>query len=63
LIANTTTITGLTVRCDLDLNLYSTKLTDQQKESIPITRHEFHGEWELHNSITPGKIGSFIPAS
>ncbi|MGH3054503.1 MAG: ISAzo13 family transposase [Gaiellaceae bacterium] len=47
LIANTTTTTGLTVRADLDLNLYPTKvkLTDQQKQSIPITRHDFHGDW------------------
>lgn len=47
LIANTTTVTGLVVRCELDPNLYPTKikLTKQQKASIPITRHEFHGEW------------------
>jgi DDE family transposase len=47
LIANTTTTTGLTVRCELDPNLYPTKikLTDQQKESIPLTRHLFHGDW------------------
>ena len=47
LIANTTTTTGLTVRCELDPNLYPTKikLTNQQKESIPLTRHEFHGDW------------------
>lgn len=47
LIANTTTTTGLTVRCELDPNLYPTKikLTDHQKESIPLTRHEFHGDW------------------
>lgn len=47
LIADTTTTTGLTVRCELDPNLYPTKitLTDQQKNSIPIERHEFHGEW------------------
>ncbi|MGH3711360.1 MAG: ISAzo13 family transposase [Pseudonocardiaceae bacterium] len=47
LIANTTTTTGLTVRADLNLNLNptGTKLTDQQKQSIPITRHEFHGDW------------------
>ncbi len=47
LIANTTTTTGLTVRCELDPNLYATKikLTDRQKASIPIVRHEFHGEW------------------
>ncbi|MCA1605180.1 MAG: ISAzo13 family transposase, partial [Acidobacteria bacterium] len=37
----------LTVRADLDLNTYPTKikLTDQQKKSIPITRHDFHGDW------------------
>jgi Rhodopirellula transposase DDE domain len=37
LIANTTTATGLTVRCELDPNLYATKikLTEQQKNSIP----------------------------
>ncbi len=47
LIANTTTTTGLTVRADLDLNEYPTriKLTKQQKAAIPITRHEFHGDW------------------
>ena len=53
LIANTTTITGLTVRCELDPNVYPTKikLTDQQKESIPLTRHLFHGDWNY--TITP----------
>jgi len=47
LIANTTTVTGLTVRADLDLNLHPTgiKPTAEQRESIPITRHEFHGDW------------------
>jgi transposase len=47
LIANTTTTTGLTVCCELDPGLYPTeiKLTDQQKKSIPITRHLFHGDW------------------
>jgi transposase len=47
LIANTTTTTGLTVRADLDLNLYPTgiTLTDQQKKAIPLNRHEFHGDW------------------
>jgi len=53
LIANTTTTTGLTVRCELDRNLYPTKikLTDQQKESIPLARHDFHGDWNY--TITP----------
>jgi len=47
LIANTTTTTGLTVQCELDPNLYPTKmkLTKQQREAIPISRHEFHGDW------------------
>lgn len=47
LIASTTTTTGLTVRCELDPNLYpiKIKITDQQKESIPLARHEFHGNW------------------
>ena len=47
LIASTTTTTGLTVRCELDPGLYPTKikLTDHQKESIPLTRHLFHGDW------------------
>jgi hypothetical protein len=53
LIANTTTVTGLTVRCELDPDLYPTKikLTDQQKESIPLARHLFHGDWNY--TITP----------
>ena len=47
LIANTTTTTGLTIRCELDPGLYPTKikLTEHQKRSIPIDRHEFHGNW------------------
>jgi hypothetical protein len=55
LIANTTTRTGLTVQCELDPNLYPTKIkiTKQQQESIPIRRHDFHGEWNY--TITPGR--------
>jgi Rhodopirellula transposase DDE domain len=47
LISNTTTTTGLAVRCELDPNLYPTKIkiTDQQKQSIPLTRHLFHDDW------------------
>ena len=55
LIANTTTATGLTIRCQLDPNSYPTKikLTEQQKASIPITRNEFHGDWNY--TIHPQK--------
>ncbi|WP_322762750.1 ISAzo13 family transposase, partial [Frankia sp. Cr2] len=47
LIANTTTTTGLVVRCELDPADYSTKIqvTKTQRESIPIERGTFHGEW------------------
>ncbi len=47
LIANTTTTTGLTVRCELDPGDYPTKvkLTERDREKIPISRHEFHGDW------------------
>jgi hypothetical protein len=53
LITNTTTTTGLTVQCTLDPTLYPTgiELTDEEKESIPLTRHEFHGDWNY--TITP----------
>lgn len=56
LISNTTTTTGLTVRCELDPNHYPTKikLTKQQKASIPITRNKFHGNWNytIHPQAT-----------
>jgi transposase len=59
LIANTTTTTGLTVQCQLDPNLYPTKLklTEEQKKAIPITRHDFHGEWNytIHAPRPPQK--------
>jgi transposase len=47
LISNTTTRTGLTVKCELDPNIYpiKTKLTDAQRKEIPITRHDFHPDW------------------
>ena len=47
LISNTKTRTGLVVRCELDPNIYptKTKLTDEQKNAIPITRHDFHPDW------------------
>jgi hypothetical protein len=57
LITSTTTTTGLTVRCELDPTLYPTKikLTDQQKESIPLTRHLFHGDWN-YTIVSPGRM-------
>ncbi len=47
LISNTTTATGLTVHCVLDTDQYPTgiKYTKKDVDALPITRHDFHGEW------------------
>ena len=47
LIRHTTTATGLTVRCVLDTGQYPTGLryTKKDVDALPITRHDFHGEW------------------
>ena len=55
LIGHTTTKTGLTIRSELDENRYPTgrEITDQQIESLSITRDKFHGEWNY--TIQPRK--------
>jgi len=47
LISNTSTKTGLKVRCVLDRKNYPPKIevTDEQMAGIRITRDDFHGEW------------------
>jgi hypothetical protein len=47
LINSTTTTTGLTVHCVLDTAQYPTgiKYTNNDVDALPITRHDFHGEW------------------
>ena len=47
LIGSTTTATGLTVHCILDTGHYPTgiKYTKKDVDALPITRHDFHGEW------------------
>ena len=44
---NTTTKTGLTIRCDLDRNLYpkGIKVSDQELATLNIKRDKFHPEW------------------
>lgn len=46
-IAATTTRTGLTVHAELDTSQYTTGVTvsDQQMASLPIIRHDWHGDW------------------
>jgi hypothetical protein len=47
LISATTTETGLTVRCQLDPNVYPKGITVSNEEmaAINIERADFHGEW------------------
>lgn len=47
LIANTTTSTGLTVKCRLDENTYDKgiKVTDAEMANLNIIQADFHGEW------------------
>jgi hypothetical protein len=56
-IAATTTNTGLTVEAVLDPGSYPTgvKISDEQIQAVPLTRHEFHGEWNytIHPAQTP----------
>jgi hypothetical protein len=46
-IAATCTRTGLTVEAVLDPNEYPTgvKISDAEMKTVPISRHDFHGEW------------------
>jgi hypothetical protein len=57
LIGATTTTTGLTVTATLDTAPYplGVKITDAQMRDLPITRDEFHGDWNytFHPRDTP----------
>lgn len=57
LIGATTTDTGLSVHCVLDTDLYPTGIRYQAAdvEALPLTRHDFHGEWNytFHATDTP----------
>jgi hypothetical protein len=60
LIAATTSTAGLTVRCQLDENLYPTgvKISDAEMAELNIFRHTFHGEWNYTISPRPAKTES-----
>ena len=47
LISATTTKTGLTVHAERNTGTYpkGIKITKAQLAALPLTRHEFHGEW------------------
>jgi hypothetical protein len=46
-IAATTTRAGLAVRAELDTGAYppGAKITDEQVAALPMTRHDWHGDW------------------
>jgi len=46
-IAATTTRTGLRVHAELDTSASGTgiKISDRQMEALPLTRHDWHGDW------------------
>lgn len=47
LIGATTTRTGLKVNAELDEGYYplGIKITKAQLQALPVTAHDFHGEW------------------
>jgi hypothetical protein len=47
LISATTTAKGLTIRAEADTNYYETgtKITKAELAAVPLTPHEFHGDW------------------
>jgi hypothetical protein len=68
-IAATTTRTGLTVHAELDPGSYPTgvKVSDTELNTVPITGHAFHGEWNYtvhprRTEPTSTSPGPAIPA-
>jgi DDE family transposase len=61
LISATTTATGLTVTAELDTSEYPTGLTytKKQVDALPISRHEFHEDWNY--TIRPEPHETPIP--
>jgi hypothetical protein len=53
LIANTTTMTGLTICCELDTNAYpkGVKVSEEQMAALNLKGDEFHPDWNY--SISP----------
>lgn len=54
LIAATTNQTGLYVQASYDPNWYATgtKITDQQMNDLPLTAHDWHGDWNYTLTTT-----------
>jgi hypothetical protein len=54
LIAATTTETGLRIRAELDTEWYPTgvKITDTEMAALPLTPHQWHGDWNYTLAAT-----------
>ena len=61
-IAATTTRTGLRVRAELDTGAYATgvKISDGQMDALPLTRHDWHGDWNY--TLRPDGLRPAPPA-
>ena len=61
LIGATTTRTGLKVHAELDPAVYpkGVKITDRQMAALPLTRHDFHGDWNY--TLTPNPTHRTTP--
>ncbi len=57
LIANTTTRKGLKVQAGLDQRHYPTgvKVSDKELAAVPLTRHDWHGDWNYTVHPSPLK--------
>lgn len=55
LISATTTETGLKIRAERDTEYYATgiKITDAKMNALPLTRHDWHGDWNYTLAATP----------
>jgi hypothetical protein len=58
LIGTTTSTTGLTVRCELDENLYPAgiKISDAEMAKLNILPDPFHGNWNYTITPRPAKM-------
>ena len=56
-IAATTTRSGLRVHAELDTGSYPTgiSISDEQVARVPLTSHDWHGDWNYTVHPTPGK--------
>ena len=53
--AATTTETGLRIRAEPDTEWYPTgvKITDAEMAALPLTPHQWHGDWNYTLTATP----------